>query len=87
MYGKKGTYKLEGGDGLEGFQTAVYLGCRVGRIYSACDARSFCVTITLRYKEPESVCSRFRYHAHQQLHSVHFTCETITSVFLFVVFL
>jgi hypothetical protein len=35
---EKRTYKLEGGGGLEGFQTAVYLGCRVGRIYSACDA-------------------------------------------------
>ena len=49
---------------LEGFQAFVHLGCRVGRIYLACDVRSFCVMITLRYGEPELECSRFCYHAH-----------------------
>jgi hypothetical protein len=67
--------RLEEGGGLEGFQTDVCLRGRVDGIYSTCDVRTFHATITLWYGESKQMCSRFRYHAHRQLHSICFACE------------
>jgi len=72
---KERDFKLEGGGGLEGFQTVVCLRGHVGKIYSTRDIQTFHVTITLQCEEPEPTCLWFCYHAHQRVRSVCFTCK------------
>jgi hypothetical protein len=47
----------------------------MGVVYSAHDVRVVHTTLTVQCREPEPKNSRFGYHTHQQLRSIHCTCE------------
>ena len=59
----------------------------MGGIHLARDVHVFHATVTIRGRESEPACSRFHYHAYQQLHSIRFPFEVdgktffITSIF------
>jgi hypothetical protein len=52
----------------------------MGAIYSARDVRAVHATLTVWCRELEPANSRFDYHAHLWLRSVHCTCEAVGKI-------
>ena len=48
---------------------------------------SFCVVITVRYEESNQEDTWFFYHAHQQIHFVHFVCKVDGKILFYKIIL
>jgi hypothetical protein len=66
---------LEWRGGLEGFQVTIHPRGYMGAVYSARDVWAVHTMLTVQCRESEPTKSRFGYHTHRRLHSVHCTCE------------